>query len=52
MTRLKFDPEPALRSVARLHLWRHMRDRLVRSACVAMSLSVPYLVFLSQTHAH
>jgi len=52
MIRLTFEPEPALRSARRLSRRMPVLPHLARGLCVGFSLSVPYLMFLLQTHAH
>jgi hypothetical protein len=52
MTHTTFEPEPALISLRLPSRRPPILARLTRSACVGISLSVPYLVYLLQSHAH
>jgi hypothetical protein len=52
MTQTTFEPEPALTSLRPASRHQPIFKRLVRSACVGISLSLPYLVYLLQLHAY
>jgi len=52
MTQSTFEPEPALINPRLTFRRSPILQRLARSACVGLSLSLPYLVYLLQLHAH